>query len=611
MVHSPYLLNRLSWLIFNWLIFFSIQAQTANLQITYARESFQIKMENEHPVVYAGSEMEYTATRHAVSFTASQIVNEFVTLQKASSGQSHDVKYHSSISEKTFYEDTRQAYFNLKLTGRGKSVKVKFDRKYCHLRHLSDIYIQDIYPIRYKDIIITAPSTLPGFSIIANHLPPATTFTKGLAENGDSLWQYHFENIPPATQEYRQPHYSTISPHLTITGGFEDLQEMYQWLLSLTQDKGETETVRQKAEELTRHCSTDKEKLAALYEWTQENIRYIAFEAGIYAFKPEPPATVLQNKYSDCKGKAFLLKEMAQSIGLDVRLVWLHTSDSIPSVRSVPTLAGINHVICAFFDGKEYLYMDPTTGYLPLGVLPDYSQGRDVLVENGHTGTICHIPADLHTHNTEEVYACYRLKSQTLEGKVTYSWKGMMKEHYATLLNQTPTNQQTVLFQQLLAGNRPENQPDSISIKGKAPADSITSIRYTLRNKTDIQSAGNLLLLYLNGLQPFISPIDTTDRKRDYLFSFPYEQSVHVSLSLPKEYGIESLPENIDTTHQWFRYIRTCKVKHNVLFYHYRFVFLKPLVRRKDMEEFNRCLQQERVYASEQICLIYQPSTNK
>lgn len=598
-------------MIFNWLMFFSIYAQPANLQITQARELVQIKIENKIPVVYIQSTVEYTATRHAVSFVASQIVNEFVTLQKASSGQSHDIKYHSSISEKTFYEDTQEAYFNLKLTGRGKSVKVNFDRKCCHLRHLPSIYIQDDYPILHKDIIIIAPKTLSGFSIIASHLPSTTTLTKGLTEEGDSLWQYHFENIPPATQEYRQPHYSTIAPHLSITGGFKDLQEMYQWLLSLTQDKGEIETVKQKAEELTQHCITDKEKLAVLYEWIQQNIRYIAFETGIYAFKPEPPARVLQNKYSDCKGKAFLLKEMAQSLGLDVRLVWVHTSDSIPSVRSVPSLESINHVICAFYDGKEYLYMDPTTSYLPLGVLPNYIQGRDVLVENGSQGTICHIPTDVHTPNTEEVYAYYQLKKQTLEGKIKYSWKGMMKEYYATLLHQIPENQHTVLFQQLLAGYRPENQPDSISIEGKAPRDSVTAVCYTLRNKTDIQTASNLLLLQLNGLQPFISPIDTTERKKDYLYPFPYEQGIHVTLILSEEYKIESLPENIDVANQWFRCIRTCHVKHNVLSYHYRFIFLKPLVCRKDMEEFNRCLDQERVYASEQICLIYEPYTNK
>lgn len=128
--------NRISWLICNWLMFFSIQAQTANLQITNAKETLQVKIENGIPVVYAQSEMEYTATRHAVSFTASRMVNEFITLQKASSGQSKKIKYYSSIGEKTFYEDTRQAYFDLKLTDKGKSVKVKFDRKFCHLQHL-------------------------------------------------------------------------------------------------------------------------------------------------------------------------------------------------------------------------------------------------------------------------------------------------------------------------------------------------------------------------------------------------------------------------------------------------------------------------------------------
>lgn len=386
---------------------------------------------------------------------------------------------------------------------------------------------------------------------------------------------------------------------------------MYQWLLSLTCDKGNVKMVQQKAKELTQHCSTAKEKLAVIYEWIQQNIRYITFEAGIYAFKPEQPATVLQNQYSDCKGKAFLLKEMAQSIGLDVRLVWLHTADSIPSLQTFPSLAAVNHVICAFYDGKDYLYMDPTTGYLPLGILPDYIQGRDVLVENDSIGTIYHIPRDEHTHNTEDMQIHFQIKDCILEGKAQYTWKRLMKEYYATLLNETPENELPALYRQLLVGNRQENQLDSIRATGMAPSDSVTSIHYAIRNKTDIQTAGNLLLLHPNGLQPFISPIDTTERKNGYLYPFRYEQTIHMTLALPTDYRIESLPENIDVTNKWFRYSRTCNREDDSISYHYRFALLQPLVRRDEMEEFNRCLHQERADASEQICLIHQPSTDK
>lgn len=618
MEHFPHLYKltkkKLSWLIYNWLIFFSIpsiQAQPANLQITNAKETFQIKIENRIPVVYARSEMEYTATRHAVSFTTSRVVNEFITLQKAWSGQSQKIKYYSSISEKTFYEDTRQAYFDLKLTGKGKSVKVKFDRKFCHLRHLPRIYIQDICPVLNKDIIITSPPSLSGFSIIANHLPPHATLDKRVTEDGDSLWHFHFKDVAPAIQEYGQPDYFTTAPSLGLAGGFKNWQEMYQWLVSLTHDKGNVEMVQQKATQLTRHCSTAKEKLAILYEWIQQNIRYIAFEEGIYAFKPEQPATVLQNKYSDCKGKAFLLKEMAQSIGVDVRLVWLHTSDSIPSLHTFPSLSAINHIICAFYDGKDYLYMDPTTGYLPLGILPDYIQGHDVLIEDGSNGKICHIPHSTHIHNIESKQILFQIKNNTLEGKAQHTWKGLMKEYYTTLLNETPENERPTLYRQLLADNKQENQLDSIRKTGIAPADSVTSIYYSIKNKTDIQTVGNLLLLHPNGLQPFISPIDTTERKNDYLYPFRYEQTIRVTIALPTDYQIESLPENVNVANKWFEYSRTCNVKHNSIFYQYRFIFFLPLIHREEMREFNKCLYQERTDASEQICLIHQPNTNK
>ena len=56
----------------------------------------------------------------------------------------------------------------------------------------------------------------------------------------------------------------------------------------------ETTTIKTKAEEITKGITGDVEKVKALYQWMQDNIRYIAYEDGIAGFKPEKP-----RKYSE------------------------------------------------------------------------------------------------------------------------------------------------------------------------------------------------------------------------------------------------------------------------------------------------------------------------
>ena len=600
------LYKRGKYLVYLYIMVFSsfdLWAQTENVIISNTKIDYQIKIEDEQPVVYAQEETEYTTLHHADNIRAACTINDFISLQKATCSKQRKAKFRSVINEDVFYNNALIAYFDIQLFGKGKTAKTKFERKYSHLRHLSSICLSNKYYISQKEITITAPSTFRTLKILEKNLPADYILQRGITKEGDSIWHYTFHDLPPVSDESRQPDYFCVEPHLTFLGGFSNWSTLYQWLLSLTEDNEDETEVHRKAEAITSHCHNDWEKLAALYEWIQQNIRYIAIESGISAFKPDTPLSVLQKRYGDCKGKATLLREMGRSLNLDIRFVWAHTSEGIPSVQDMPTLSAFNHLLCAYYDGNDFLFLDPSGNSLPLRAIPDNLQGKYVLIESGKEGIIRQIPILPPSCNSENIHIDFFLKEDTLTGKAEHQWSGVFKEFYHSAKEQLPSNRYTTFLSSLLSNKLESCTVDSICHNGFSPKDSVATLRYLMKDSRHIEKIGNRLYMDLHPVQSYLSVIDTTKRKYDYHHPFRYKQTISCTVYLPEGSQVISLPTDVTKTNHWFDYKRHCTIKDNKIIYSYHFIFHHPLIHRKEMEEFNRLLNEERFDVSEQICI--------
>ena len=157
---------------------------------------------------------------------------------------------------------------------------------------------------------------------------------------------------------------------------FNTVADQYKWYRQLVRDIGDDKTVlEQKAKELTVGISGDIEKIKAIFNWVQHNIRYIAFEDGIAGFRPAKADVVLNKKYGDCKGMANLTRGLLQALGYDARLCWIGTNH-VAYDYSTPSMAVDNHMICAlFFRGKKY-FLDATETNIGFNEYAERIQGR-------------------------------------------------------------------------------------------------------------------------------------------------------------------------------------------------------------------------------------------
>ena len=129
--------------------------------------------------------------------------------------------------------------------------------------------------------------------------------------------------------------------------------------------------------ELTRALPSPRAKALALADWVRLNIRYVGVYIGAGGVVPHEAATVLANRYGDCKDHASLLEALLAAVGIDSSGALINSGNAYRLPR-IPTLGVFNHVIT--YVPSLDLYLDSTADTIAAGYLPSADLGKPVLL---------------------------------------------------------------------------------------------------------------------------------------------------------------------------------------------------------------------------------------
>ena len=113
--------------------------------------------------------------------------------------------------------------------------------------------------------------------------------------------------------------------------------------------------------------------------FVQDDIRYLGFESGIGAHKPNSPDKVMEQGYGDCKDKSLLLVALLRKDGIDANPVLVNTIYGEVLDEWLPSHGAFDHCIVSFNVGDSTFYVDPTIsnqgGQLTKMYTPSYKNG--------------------------------------------------------------------------------------------------------------------------------------------------------------------------------------------------------------------------------------------
>lgn len=307
-----------------------------------------------------------------------------------------DLQDRSWISDFSVFEDNRLKYLSIHSGSFPLEVSYQVSTKtkgnfnipswypnpHAHQK-VVEANLKVIYPkdkgIRYLPVNLNAtPNERDslGVAILEWQEDALTTYPDGDAET-------HKAFLRLAPQQFAMEGYAST---------MDDWQGLGKWINLLNRGKDVLpEEAKQLVARLTEGLQTDQEKISVLYQYLQDNYRYVSIQLGIGGWMPMAAKEVYQLKYGDCKALTMLMKAMLKEADINSFYSLIKAGSTEKDIVVDFPSNQFNHVILQV-PSSDTLWLECTSRILPAGFLGDFTMNRTALVIDEEGGYLKRTP---------------------------------------------------------------------------------------------------------------------------------------------------------------------------------------------------------------------------
>ena len=416
-------------------------------------------------------------------------------------------------------------------------------------------------------------------------------------ENGTQL-QWTLSDVKSIRQEPEMPPLAGVSGQMVVsffpqggasTRGFSTWPEMGSWYLNLTNGRRDASPeIKQQVASLTASAKTPLDKMRALAQFLQRDIRYVAITLGIGGFQPHAAPDVYTHLYGDCKDKATLLSSMLSQIGIESYYVVINSERGSVTADTAANIGAFDHVILAIKLPANVsdpslvatvqhprmgtlLYFDPTNELIPFGEIGGYLQANYGLLVTPEGGELVQLPRQPSAMNSIQRTGTLTLDPMgTLKGEVNETRLGDRAwSERERLRGATKSTDQIKPIEDLLAGSLSLFSITQASIDNLNQTDQPFGFHYKFEAPSYAKNAGGLLLVRPRVLGVNTSAILETKEPRKFAIEFegPSRDNDSFDITIPAGYVVDDVPPAVDADYSFASYHAKTEVKDNVIHY--------------------------------------------
>ena len=463
----------------------------------------------------------------------------------------------------SFYDDSKEVGFIYPKLAKGSKTNIKLTYNIKNPRFLSAFYFGDFYPIINNKVTIIADKNIE-FTFKPFQLNNGAKITFKKKKRGENyVYTWSAKKTEKFEIESNAPNYKTILPHIIpiITSYQQDgktkklldgVEGLYSWYYSLVENINKEETdpaLTTLVEELTREKESDIEKVKAIYYWTQQNIKYIAFEYALGGFIPREANEVFQKKYGDCKDNSSILFKMLEIAGLQGNLTWIGTRKIPYTYEQVPTPAVDNHMILSYENKNNTYYLDATGRYIQIEYPSSFIQGKEALIANGNNFKVKKIPV-VPAHLNKVVDTTYiQISNRDIIGTSNSTFSGYIKNNlFYNLENTRKEADVKELYNKRFLKGSNKFLIKSYKEENKFSYDKDFSVSYNFSIQDYVQNIGSEIFINPH-FNKIISSVKTKeDRKYDIEFEYKRQFSHTNIIEIPDGYEVSYIPTSVSFT---------------------------------------------------------------
>tara|TARA_R110002051_G_scaffold3131_4_gene16828 strand:+ start:6375 stop:8267 length:1893 start_codon:yes stop_codon:yes gene_type:complete len=458
-----------------------------------------------------------------------------------------DFKDQTATGEGTLYSDSRVKF--LKYTPVEYPYTIVLEKKYTtsDTAFMPRWYFLDGYRISVEksEFSFNLPSNMT-YRFKDNNLESfqiqRTETENGLVYIGKDIRAIESEDFDPEFVEFTPNVQLALNDfHLKgVNGHATTWKEFGSWIYnSLLVEKGELNaSTIQKVQHLVKEIEDPKEKIKKVYQFVQDNTRYISVQMGIGGWMPISAEEVDRVKYGDCKGLTNYTMALLKAVGVDSYYTIVSADARMNSLDfDFPSLQG-NHAFLNVPLEDEEIWLECTSQVVPANFLGTFTDDRFVLKVGPNGGEIVksreYLPeqsrqitnAEIHIGESE-ITAQVEIKSTGIQYNQKYGLANDSKEdiekyykHYWDYVNAIHIQNHELI-----------NDKDSI----------VTTEKVNFRTSGYLSKAGDRILFAPNMLnRNTYVPKRDNNRKRKVVIKRGYLDEDNFIIEIPKGYKVEA-----------------------------------------------------------------------
>lgn len=370
-------------------------------------------------------------------------------------------------------------------------------------------------------------------------------------EKAEKHWTATVKNLPAPQKEPFAPFFSRLYAEISLApdrvkmedniGDFRNWNSTGAFYYDLNNNRDALSPAMQTTvQQLIATARTNREKIAALYTYLQQNYRYVSIQLGIGGIQTLPASFVEQKKYGDCKALTNYMKAMLKVVGIPAYQALIYGDDEeFPALSEDFSRPLFNHVVL-YIPGED-MWLECTSQQAPLGYLGGFTAGHPSLLLTPEGGKLVQAPLPPANANQRHMRLLVDIDAEG-NGKVgtQVHYSGLLHDMYRYCSVEKDAAKRDATFSKSLGVSVKDYQKLAFNADPNAPLASIVA-DYETRNYAKV--SGKRLFIPVNKIKPFdlALPVDSL---RQHPLQFTEANIIRdtVVFKVPAGYKVENAP---------------------------------------------------------------------
>jgi len=530
---------------------------------------------NENGEKYAAMVVGYDKLRKITSFDGTLYDAKGNVLKKA---KSKDIQDFSAVQDISLFDDNRIKVLDFTNQFYPYTVEFETEVKYNNTYMLPGWMPQTGEKLSVEgssySFIAPADYTIRFKAFNYEGQPSSST------EKNKQIKTWKVANLSAIKKQFASPTWNELTPCVYFApsefemegyrGNGSTWQDLGKFPLALNQGRDKLpDDVVQKITDLTKEIKDEKEKVKALYNFLQQNTRYISIQLGIGGLQPFEASFVAKKGYGDCKALSNYMYSLLKAAGIKSYYTLVKGGSDLDDKYLVEDFPSdqFNHIILCVPFSKDTMWLECTSQTESAGYMGDFTGNRKALLITEEGGKLVSTPR----YGIKENIQVRNIKGKINPGgvlmmNVSTNYKCLQQDEKSALINQLSKDKVKKYLQEDLelstyeVSNFKYEQKKNVLPEIDEQLDVVVDNYATITGKRlfitpNILSRGGMKLS------------DEEERKVDYVLDYEFRDEDNYEIEIPEGYSLEAIPQDVTLKTKFGTYSCTTKLDGSKIIY--------------------------------------------